>query len=146
MWAGYPSSKPYVDPKTGDPPKGFENQCAIKVSVALHAARVELNSLRAARVIVGGKPARFMVLLAFLGGCAASVGLWAFWTPRCNEACPQWLALSMMAFSVVFPLLCASTAAVVAAHRHAPGKRWTLPVLVTIASVVAVAFLTQAAR
>ena len=57
LWAGYPSSKPYLDPKTGDPPKGFENQCAIKVSVALHAAGVELKSFRAARVTVGGNPA-----------------------------------------------------------------------------------------
>jgi hypothetical protein len=54
LWQGYPSSKPYVD-KSGDPPKGFENQCAIKVSVALHAAGVDMKSFRGATVTVDGK-------------------------------------------------------------------------------------------
>jgi hypothetical protein len=57
LWAGYPSSNPYVDAKTGDPPKGFENQCAIKVSVALHASGVKLQSFRGAHVTINGKPA-----------------------------------------------------------------------------------------
>jgi len=55
LWDGYPGSKPYVDAKTGDPPKGFENQCAIKVSVALRAAGVDLASFRGAHVQVNGK-------------------------------------------------------------------------------------------
>lgn len=55
LWAGYPSSKPYVDAKTGDPPKGFENQCAIKLSVALHASGVQLKSFRGAHVLIKGK-------------------------------------------------------------------------------------------
>jgi hypothetical protein len=54
LWAGYPGSKPYVDPKTGDVPKGFENQCAIKVSVALASAGVRLTSFRGASVTVHG--------------------------------------------------------------------------------------------
>jgi len=54
LWQGYPSSKPYVD-KSGDPPKGFENQCAIKVSVALHAAGVDMKSFRGASVTVDDK-------------------------------------------------------------------------------------------
>lgn len=37
------------------PPKGFENQCAIKVSVALHAAGVDMKSFRGATVTVDGK-------------------------------------------------------------------------------------------
>jgi hypothetical protein len=57
LWAGYPSSNPYVDAKTGNPPKGFENQCAIKVSVALHASGVELQSFRRAHVTINGKSA-----------------------------------------------------------------------------------------
>lgn len=44
LWAAYPAGKPYVDPKTGKPPPGSTNQCAIKVSVALHGAGVELKS------------------------------------------------------------------------------------------------------
>jgi Type VI secretion system (T6SS), amidase effector protein 4 len=54
LWQGYPSSKPYVD-KSGDPPKGFENQCAIKVSVALHAAGVDMKSFKGAAVSVDDK-------------------------------------------------------------------------------------------
>jgi hypothetical protein len=52
MWAGYPSSHPYVDPKTGDDPPGFDNQCAIKLSVALHATGVDLASFKGAHVQV----------------------------------------------------------------------------------------------
>ncbi len=57
LWAGYPSSKPYIDKKTGNPPKGFENQCAIKVSVALHAAGIDLRSFRWDYVLISGKKA-----------------------------------------------------------------------------------------
>lgn len=55
LWAGYPASKPYIDAKTGDPPKGYENQCAIKISVALHAAGVDLKSFRGGQVRINGK-------------------------------------------------------------------------------------------
>lgn len=57
LWAGYPGGKPYLDPKTGSPPKGFENQCAIKVSVALQASGVDMRSFRGAHVVVNGKTA-----------------------------------------------------------------------------------------
>lgn len=49
---GYPGESPYLDAKASDPPKGFENQCAIKVSVALHAARVDLSTFRGAHVFI----------------------------------------------------------------------------------------------
>ena len=32
LWSAYPSGYPYVDAKTGKPPRGYENQCAIKVN------------------------------------------------------------------------------------------------------------------
>lgn len=57
LWNGYPNAQPYVDPKTGDAPKGYENQCAIKVSVALHAAKVSLSDFRGAHVLIGNKKA-----------------------------------------------------------------------------------------
>ncbi len=57
LWSGYPNAKPYLDPKTGDVPKGFENQCAIKVSVALHAGGVDLSGFRGASVSIGQKKA-----------------------------------------------------------------------------------------
>ncbi len=58
MWAGYPNSHPYVDPKTGDDPPGYDNQCAIKLSVALHASGIEMNSFKGASVkVAAGKAA-----------------------------------------------------------------------------------------
>ena len=55
LWDAYPGSKPYKDAKTGQVPKGYENQCAIKVSVALHSAGVAMKSFRGAAVTLGGK-------------------------------------------------------------------------------------------
>jgi hypothetical protein len=56
LWAGYPSSPPYVDPTTGKPPPGYSNQCAIKVSVAIHNAGIEMKSFRAKdKILVNGK-------------------------------------------------------------------------------------------
>jgi hypothetical protein len=57
LWAGYPSGHPYQDPKTGKTPAGFENQCAIKVSGALHAAGVEMKSFKSASITMDGKKA-----------------------------------------------------------------------------------------
>lgn len=53
LWDHYPSNHPYVDSK-GDTPKGFENQCAIKVSVALIGAGQALERYQGATVTVGG--------------------------------------------------------------------------------------------
>lgn len=52
LWAGYPDSKPYIDVNSGKVPSGYENQCAIKVSVALHAAGVPLTTFDGAAVTV----------------------------------------------------------------------------------------------
>ncbi len=52
LWAGYPAGTPYVDRKTGHPPPGFDNQCAIRLSVALHAAGVPMESFRGAYVLI----------------------------------------------------------------------------------------------
>lgn len=46
LWGVYPEGTPYVDPKTGDVPKGFENQCAIRMSVTLHRVGIEMQSFR----------------------------------------------------------------------------------------------------
>ena len=50
LWASYPSEHPYVDPKTGKAPPGYENQCAIKVSAAIHGAGIEMKSFKGASV------------------------------------------------------------------------------------------------
>ncbi|PTT84529.1 hypothetical protein DBR42_15020 [Pelomonas sp. HMWF004] len=52
LWENYPSSHPYVDSK-GNTPKGFENQCAIKVSAALIGAGQALERYQGATVTVG---------------------------------------------------------------------------------------------
>jgi hypothetical protein len=55
-WDNYPDDKPYIDSKTGKPPKGYENQCAIKVSVALHKSGVEMKSFKGkSRILIDGK-------------------------------------------------------------------------------------------
>lgn len=46
LWAAYPAGTPYVDANTGKPPPGFENQCAIRLSVALHRVGVGMDSFR----------------------------------------------------------------------------------------------------
>lgn len=55
LWAAYPTTHhPYVDAKTGRPPSGFDNQCAIKVSIAIHGAGIEMKSYRGAAVKMNG--------------------------------------------------------------------------------------------
>jgi hypothetical protein len=53
LWEAYPAGHPYVDAK-GKTPPGFDNQCAIKVSVAIHGAGIEMKSFRGAAVKVNG--------------------------------------------------------------------------------------------
>lgn len=55
LWANYPDYKPYIDPKTGEPPQGYSNQCAIKVSVAFHKSGIEMKSFTAKTIGVSPK-------------------------------------------------------------------------------------------
>jgi hypothetical protein len=57
LWDAYPGSKPYVDANSGKVPAGYENQCAIKVGVALHGVGVGMKSFHGATVELGGKKA-----------------------------------------------------------------------------------------
>ena len=54
LWDSYPGDQPYVDPRTGKAPEGYENQCAIKVSVALHGVRIKLDGFNGAAVTING--------------------------------------------------------------------------------------------
>jgi hypothetical protein len=50
IWDNYPSvDQPCIDRKTRKPPSGFDNQCAIRVSVALSKAGVSFASYRGSR-------------------------------------------------------------------------------------------------
>lgn len=54
LWESYPSGHPYVEAATGKPPPGFSNQCAIKVSMAIHGAGVEMKSFRGSAIKMDG--------------------------------------------------------------------------------------------
>ncbi|RZI78673.1 MAG: hypothetical protein EOP38_27420 [Rubrivivax sp.] len=54
LWANYPKDSPYVG-KDGKPPAGYENQCAIKVSLSMQASGVNMGSFKGATVNVAGK-------------------------------------------------------------------------------------------
>jgi len=54
VWKSYPESYPYIDAKTGKPPKGYENQCAIKVSIAIHGVGIEMKSFGGAAITMNG--------------------------------------------------------------------------------------------
>jgi hypothetical protein len=79
LWASYPGGHPYVDPKTGRPPQGYDNQCAIKVSVSLHGAGVQMKSFRGAAVAVNGLPAASL---------ASQLAEWLKLQPFCGL--PRW--------------------------------------------------------
>jgi len=89
---------------------------------------------------------RLVVTIAFLAGSAVSALLWRFWTPRCNEACSEWVALSMIGFVVAFPLACLGASVAISAKRHAMRTRWALPAFFMLGSVVLIAMLTDAAK
>lgn len=57
LWASYPkTSSPYLDAQ-GKVPTGYENQCAIRVSVALGGVGLTMKSFKGASVSVSGKRA-----------------------------------------------------------------------------------------
>jgi len=49
LWAVSPGGHPYVD-ANGKTPPGYENQCAINLSAAIHGAGVEMKSFRGVAV------------------------------------------------------------------------------------------------
>lgn len=79
LWNAYPSGYPFVDPKTGKPPPGYENQCAIKVSASLHGAGVAMKSFRGSAVTVNGM--RTAIL-------ASQLAAWLKLQPFCGL--PMW--------------------------------------------------------
>lgn len=75
LWASYPSAYPFVNPKTGKPPPGYENQCAIKVSVAIHGIGVQMKSFRGAAEKVNGLPVALL---------ASQLAAWLKLQPFCG--------------------------------------------------------------
>lgn len=88
LWSAYPRGKPYVDKNTGKPPSGYENQCAIKVSAAIHGAGVEMKSFKGVTVSTNNRMAAVR---------AAELADWLKLQPFCglpkmpeNVAGPDW--------------------------------------------------------
>lgn len=79
--------------------------------------------------------AKVVSAISFLAGCAGSVLLWKFWTPRCNEACPEWVSLSMIGFIAALPILCAGTGAAMSARSY---PNWVKVVLFAIFAAIVV--------
>jgi hypothetical protein len=75
LWSSYPGGHPYVDPKTGKAPPGFKNQCAIKVSIAIHGAGIEMKSFRGDAKKVNGLPVAYV---------AAQLAEWLTLQPFCG--------------------------------------------------------------
>jgi hypothetical protein len=56
LWQNYVTGDPYRDPRTGKIPSGFENQCAIRISLTLHKVGVAMKSYRGTdRMLINGK-------------------------------------------------------------------------------------------
>ena len=49
IWGNYPHSDPCIDPKTGKPPAGYSDQCAIRVGNALAKSGVSFVSFKGKR-------------------------------------------------------------------------------------------------
>jgi hypothetical protein len=50
LWSNYVKGDPYRDPKTGEVPEGFSNQCALRMSATFHRVGVEMKSFTSANV------------------------------------------------------------------------------------------------
>jgi hypothetical protein len=88
LWASYPGGHPYADPNTGKPPPGFDNQCAIKVSMAIHGAGIAMKSFRGLARQVNSLPVAYV---------AAQLAEWLKLQPFCglrkspeNVTGPNW--------------------------------------------------------
>jgi hypothetical protein len=92
------------------------------------------------------KSSILVAIVAFAAGCAGSAMLWQFWTPRCNEACPEWIALSMLGFVAIFPFACAGTGAAVTAKRYAIWVRWALFAFFVVSTSAIISVLTYSTR
>jgi hypothetical protein len=76
LWDNYVTGKPYVDPKTGEVPPGYDNQCAIRMSMTLHHVGIDMKSFRGAhRILMEGKKTSTM---------AAELATWLDMKPFCG--------------------------------------------------------------
>lgn len=60
LWDNFATGTPYTDAKTGKPPPGFENQCAIRMSVTLHRVGINMKSFAGKAISLNGKKAALL--------------------------------------------------------------------------------------
>lgn len=68
--------------------------------------------------------------------------LWHYWTPRCNELCPEWLVLSMYATVLGIPPLAVIASAVILNGKASNKLSGALFGLGVVAVVLWASFLT----
>ena len=80
IWRNYPDESPCVDNKTGKPPAGYSNQCAMRVGYALEKSGVSFASFLGKRCPCAPKD----------GGMVAGAQELANWLgPNRFAGCPQ---------------------------------------------------------
>lgn len=86
LWGNYVTGDPYRDPKTGDIPKGYENQCAIRMSATLHKVGIDMKSFSSATVALksGASFGRIMLDGKYAAVKADQMGSWLSHQPFCG--------------------------------------------------------------
>lgn len=86
------------------------------------------------------------LIFSFAFGCAVSVLLWTYWTPRCDEGCAPSAVVGLLVFLALFPVLCTGVVATVQATRWPMRARVAAALVALAAAAVVMAHLGQIAR
>lgn len=86
------------------------------------------------------------ILLTASAITGASIGaaLWHFWTPRCNELCPSWVALSMIGAVLLCPIAGVLAGGIVGAKSRPPAWRLRAGGMLLAVVATAIAVLSLA--
>jgi len=87
-----------------------------------------------------------LVLAAIAGACGLGVVLWRFWTPRCNEGCPPWIAMTMMAWVAALPIAAAVSTWIWVSVDPTRRLRVWLPAFLVLLMLASAVFLTLVAN
>ena len=83
------------------------------------------------------------VLLTFVVGCAAAVGLYMVWSDRCGEACPSPNVVHMLAFLALLPTLGTMTAVLLVSTNWPRRVKLGVVAVLLLAAVVIGAVLAR---
>lgn len=80
----------------------------------------------------------FVVTASAFIGVAIGMALWRFWTPRCNELCPTWIALGMIGTAVLMPAVGALAVGLAMRPNRTPvwRRRASVGVLAMVSAIV----------